>query len=83
MSTNITGHLKSLAYCLNIERIDLYYTTTVIGSIEEIADAQYNSGRRTGTLTITCNGVITYEGNSIPNGTAKIITYSNSGYTVS
>lgn len=81
--STVTGNIKSFAGCLNISSIILSNSTGINGSLEELANSQVTLGRTSGTLVVTCNGVITYNGSAITNNTQKTITYSDSGYVIS
>lgn len=59
------------------------YVSTVSGSLESLAEAQVAAGRVSGTLRVTGNGIITYNGTPIANNNNKIITFNNGSYVIS
>lgn len=74
------GNLKSLT------SIKFANSSQITGSIEGLASALVTNGKTSGSLSVTCNGIITYNGTAVSNGTVKTITFDQSvpnGYTVS
>lgn len=79
------GDLVNLAGLVNLTTLNLTRSgrdSLITGSIEDFAEAQIANGRTSGTLSILCNGIITYNNSPINNGGTKTITYSDGNYTV-
>jgi len=62
--------------------------TAISGEITDLADAMVGGDepRTSGTLAITCNGIITLNGSIVSSGTVKTVTFDSSlpdGYSVS
>lgn len=80
------GDLVNLAGLVNLTILNLTRSgndSLITGSIEDFAKAQIANGRTNGTLSILCNGVITYNNTSVNSGETKTITYSDGDYSVS
>lgn len=80
------GDLVNLAGLVNLTTLNLTRSgrdSLITGSIEDFAEAQIANGRTSGTLSILCNGIITYNNSPINSGETKTITYSDGNYSVS
>lgn len=53
------------------------------GTIEEFAQSQLDKGRYSGEVKIYGNGIITYDGQVISEGSYKTVSYSQNSYRVS
>lgn len=79
------GYLVNLAGLVNLATLNLTRSgndSLITGSIEDFANAQIANGRTSGTLSILCNGIITYNNSPINSGETKTITYSDGNYSV-
>lgn len=79
------GDLVNLAGLVNLTTLNLTRSgsdSLITGSIEDFANAQIANGRTSGTLSILCNGIITYNNSPINSGETKTITYSDGNYSV-
>lgn len=79
------GDLANLAGLVNLTTLSLTRNgndSLITGSIEDFAKAQIANGRTSGTLSILCNGIITYNNSPINSGETKTITYSDGNYSV-
>lgn len=79
------GDLVNLAGLVNLTTLNLTRNgndSLITGSIEDFAKAQIANGRTSGTLSILCNGIITYNNSPINSGETKTITYSDGNYSV-
>lgn len=79
------GDLVNLAGLVNLTTLNLTRNgndSLITGSIEDFAEAQIANGRTNGTLSILCNGIITYNNSTINSGKTKTITYSDGNYSV-
>ena len=79
------GDLVNLAGLVNLTTLNLTRSgndSLITGSIEDFAKAQIANGRTSGTLSILCNGSITYNNSPINSGETKRITYSDGNYSV-
>lgn len=79
------GDLVNLAGLVNLATLNLTRSgsdSLITGSIEDFANAQIANGRTSGTLSILCNGIITYNNSPINSGETKTITYSDGNYSV-
>lgn len=79
------GDLVNLAGLVNLTTLNLTRSgndSLITGSIEDFAKAQIANGRTSGTLSILCNGIITYNNSPINSGETKTITYSDGNYSV-
>lgn len=80
------GDLVNLAGLVNLTTLNLTRNgkdSQITGSIEDFAKAQIANGRTNGTLSILCNGSITYNNTPVNSGEKKTITYSDGDYSVS
>lgn len=80
------GDLVNLAGLVNLTTLNLTRNrkdSQITGSIEDFAKAQIANGRTNGTLSILCNGSITYNNTPVNSGEKKMITYSDGDYSVS
>ena len=80
--TYITENIIGFAPLLKLATLNIY-KSRMTGSIEGLADAQKASRNNGDTLTIKCNGIITYNDTAVTENTNKIITFDGQGgYTV-
>lgn len=80
--SRISGNLTTaFGKCIYMGRAQLQ-STQVAGTIEALAESQWQNGRRSGTFQIQCNGIITYNGEAVAAGTFKQIGFTSSGYTI-
>ena len=80
---NILGDISNVLFSSSSMTSLSLIDSKVTGSIEGIADSMYNFGRTTGSLAVTCNGVVTCDGSPVESGTTKTITFASDGYTIS
>lgn len=80
--SNLGGVLANL-YAKSLVELKVN-NTAITGSLEDFAAAQVASpiSRTSGTLVVTCNGIITLGGTAVANGTTKTITFSNGSYSI-
>lgn len=52
------------------------------GSLEDLAEGMISFGRTSGSLAVTCNGIVTVNGTAPANTTVKTITFSGSTYSI-
>lgn len=81
-NSKVSGNISSFAGCAALTILSFEYSNGITGTIESLAEGMITSGRTSGTLSVICNGVVTYSGTPVPNGTTKTITFSNGSYTV-
>lgn len=79
---SLTGSITGFAKCTKIASINLGHTN-ITGALEAFASSQIANGRVSGSVKIYCNGIVTYNGEAVPNTTLKTITYNGSSYTIS
>lgn len=83
MSTNVTGNIVSLGKCLSLSSLRVYRTSGLTGDIADLAQAMFDNGRISGSMSATVYGSsITVNGEGITSG-SKTVTFSSSGYTIS
>ena len=82
----LTGNISELR---NLKSLNIFKTdgTTISGEITDLADAMVSGSnpRTSGSLAITCNGIITLNGDKVSFGTKKTITFDSSipdGYSI-
>lgn len=80
---NLTGDIvTAFANCTSLTKLTVENLNQVKGAISELAQAQVNNGRTSGTLAI-----VGYAPQIVPNPgsipSAKTITFTSSGYTIS
>lgn len=79
----IYGDIKELSKLINLYNLNVANQTYKIeGSINALAEGMIANGRTTGTLEITCNGIITLNETIVENNVKKIVTFQNGSYTV-
>lgn len=80
---NISGSLSAFNGCLKLLSINLQ-STNITGSLEDFGAAQFanGTGRTSGQVSVICNGIITLNGETVANGTQKVVRYTSSGYTI-
>lgn len=79
---SLTGSIMGFAKCTKISRMNID-STNITGALEDFASSQIANGRLSGSVDILCNGKVTYNGEAVPDGTFKTITYNGNSYTIS
>lgn len=78
---SVDGDISSLGKNIHLI-LCRFDNTNISGSIESLAESMITNGRTSGYMNVICNGFITYNGEVVPNGTEKTISFSGSTYTV-
>lgn len=78
--TKVHGNISSIGSLINI--VDLAPSILISGTIESFAESQIANGRNSGKIEFRFNGVITQNGEVIPNGTKKNIVFNGSSYSI-
>lgn len=76
---SINGNIASLAKLINLS--SLYINNTgCSGTLESLGEGMVSNGRTSGTLTISCNNIVTHNGIAVTG--LKYIDFTSSGYTI-
>lgn len=77
---NMGGDIIKFKNSLELTYCDLY-GTVITGELNDLAQAQYDNGRTSGSINIEGNGIITHNGTAFTGH--KSITFSQGGYVIS
>lgn len=82
-STSLYGDISSLSYLIKARNLK-FDGSAVNGSLESLAQGLIDNGRldSTGTLVVTCNGIITLNSVAVAANTSKTITFSGGSYSI-